>query len=153
LDCLYIVNTIFGHNVLDVYHLVGTLFTENRMDFGCSTTFNKISVISGWSVLFVEETGVAWDNYLTVTDKLDKKGYSMCILPQMEINLTAAIDWIYKCAEINPTTSIPWLQSRLPIYASMLWKRSSSKDRDSRDRRIVGFTTTCTIGACRHYWH
>jgi len=29
------------------------------MDFGCSTTFNKISVILGWSVLFVEETGVA----------------------------------------------------------------------------------------------
>jgi len=35
-----------------------------------NTTFNKISVISWWSVLLVEETGVPGENLPQVTDTL-----------------------------------------------------------------------------------
>jgi hypothetical protein len=40
-----------------------------------NATFNNIAVISWWSVLLVEETGVPRENYRPVENVVSRRGY------------------------------------------------------------------------------
>jgi hypothetical protein len=46
-----------------------------------NATFNNISVISWWSVLFVEESGVSGENHRSVGSKGMAKAYFVFLTP------------------------------------------------------------------------
>ena len=58
-----------------------------------NVTFNNISVISWWSVLLVEETGVPGENFLPVTSEVTYKLYNIMLYtsPCSRFELTSVV--------------------------------------------------------------
>ena len=107
-----------NHN-LELYTLYYIYIYMDNWFMVFNATFNNILVISWWSELLVEETGVPRENHRLVTSHWQTLSHNVVSsIPRYKQGLNSQLEWWYALIAqvvVHPTTIWSWLPPQWPL--------------------------------------